>query len=137
MSLLGRCVRCNKNTYALEGVTVGPPSKTQVFHKTCFKCQNDGCNWQLTLTNYKFFEDRVYCKNHCPMTGQSVSSAGVYWKAHGTTDTSSIQMSTPMHAPKGDTVNEQLRGPRIECTSCGSKSVGGNFCSSCGSRLRA
>lgn len=71
MASLGKCVRCNKTCYALEGFKVGPPGKEQTYHKGCFKCQNEGCTWQLTLTNYRFYDDRVYCTNHCPMKGFS------------------------------------------------------------------
>jgi hypothetical protein len=26
--------------------------------------QNEGCTWQLNLTNYKFYDGKAYCKNH-------------------------------------------------------------------------
>merc|ERR1712232_319118 len=132
---LGKCNRCAKTCYQLEGVTVGPPGKKQVFHKACFKCQNEGCNWQLTLTNYKFYEDKVYCTNHCPVTGFSNVKDGENWKAHGTTTTGAVSVERAMNAPKLNTVNEQLVGSRQECGSCGSVSHGGNFCSKCGERL--
>lgn len=27
------------------------------------------CGWQLTLTNYTFWDGFIYCKNHYPVTG--------------------------------------------------------------------
>jgi len=132
-----KCNKCGRTAYPLESVSIGPPNAKQVFHKSCFKCQNAGCTWQLTLTNYKFFDGRAYCKNHCPMTGYSnVTSEGNNWKAHGTTDTGAIAINKAMTAPKTSTVNEQLRGARETCGQCGHVSAGGNFCSSCGESIR-
>ena len=71
MASLGKCTRCNKTCYQNEGFRVGPPGKELVFHKLCLKCQNEGCNWQLTLTSYKFCDGKVWCKNHEPMRGFS------------------------------------------------------------------
>ena len=59
MASLGKCHSCNKTTYQLEGVRVGPPGKEMIFHKLCFKCQNEGCGWQLTLGSYKFCDGKV------------------------------------------------------------------------------
>jgi hypothetical protein len=38
MSTLGKCVRCGKTAYSIEGFKVGPPNAEQVYHKGCFKC---------------------------------------------------------------------------------------------------
>ncbi len=38
MASLGKCVRCGKTCYQIEGFKVGPPNKEQVYHKGCFKC---------------------------------------------------------------------------------------------------
>lgn len=38
MANLGKCVKCDKTCYGLEGFKVGAPGKEQVYHKNCFKC---------------------------------------------------------------------------------------------------
>jgi len=38
MANLGKCVKCSKTCYGLEGFKVGAPGKEQTYHKTCFKC---------------------------------------------------------------------------------------------------
>lgn len=35
---LGKCGKCNKTVYGLEGFKVGPPRAEVAFHKICFKC---------------------------------------------------------------------------------------------------
>jgi len=110
MANLGKCVKCGKTCYQLEGLTVGPPGGTQVYHKLCFKCQNDGCNWQLTLNNYKFCDGRVYCPNHCPMTGFSNRVQGSDVHAKGKTTTEAMHIDKALRAPRRDLINEQVRG---------------------------
>ncbi|KAL6061575.1 LIM zinc-binding domain-containing protein [Balamuthia mandrillaris] len=112
MSNLGKCHKCGKTCYQLEGFKVGPPGQELVYHKLCFKCQNEGCNWQLNLTNYKFYEGRAYCKNHCPITGFSNKVQGQDVRVHGTTTTDAVHIEKALNAPKLDTVNEQLRGSK-------------------------
>eukprot|EP01087_Luapelamoeba_hula_P008192 TRINITY_DN2031_c0_g1_i2.p1 TRINITY_DN2031_c0_g1~~TRINITY_DN2031_c0_g1_i2.p1 ORF type:complete len:126 (-),score=14.67 TRINITY_DN2031_c0_g1_i2:83-460(-) len=112
---LGKCVRCNKTCYQLEGLRVGPPTNIQVFHKGCFKCQNEGCSWQLTLNNYKYYEDKVFCPNHCPMTGRSNKIEGEdFARVHGHADTDAVATQTALNAPKLGVVNEQIRGDKVE-----------------------
>ena len=136
MSNLGKCVRCNKTCYALEGLRVGAFGKEQAFHKSCFKCHNEGCNWQLTLSNYKFFEEHVYCPNHCPVTGQSNKKDGEYFKVHGATSADALFIAKPLSAPKAhEPVNEQIRGPKQVCSKCGTQALTGQFCSACGERV--
>jgi hypothetical protein len=66
---------------------------------------NPGCNWQLTLTNYKFYDGKVYCANHNPMTGFSNQE-----HASGTRVTGDVDIKNATNAPKRDVVNEQIRG---------------------------
>jgi len=103
---LGKCVRCEKSVYDIEGLSAGPPGKTKVYHKGCFKCAT--CNWQLTLTSYKFWEDQPYCKNHYPVTGFGDHSAK---HVHGVENVDSKRIETALNAPKLNTVNEQIRLP--------------------------
>eukprot|EP01104_Vermistella_antarctica_P009238 TRINITY_DN235_c3_g4_i1.p1 TRINITY_DN235_c3_g4~~TRINITY_DN235_c3_g4_i1.p1 ORF type:complete len:193 (+),score=21.11 TRINITY_DN235_c3_g4_i1:57-581(+) len=105
MGSLGKCVRCNKTCYGLEGFKVGPPNKEQVYHKACFFCQNDGCTWKLTLTDYKFCDNKVYCKNHCPMTGFSNNAV----HKTGTRGMGDVDQKTASNAPKLGVVNDQIR----------------------------
>lgn len=35
---LGKCSKCGKSVYEIEGLTAGPPNKTKIYHKICFKC---------------------------------------------------------------------------------------------------
>jgi len=107
MASKGKCKNCAKTVYPLEAVTCGPPAATQVFHKGCFKCQNEGCNWQLTLTSYKFYEGKIYCSNHNPMTGFSNPD-----HASGVRNTGDLDIKTGLAAPKLGTVNEQIRGAK-------------------------
>jgi hypothetical protein len=105
MSQLGKCKKCGKTVYQLEGYTCGPPGQTQVYHKGCFRCQNPGCNWQLTLTNYKFADGKIYCPNHNPMTGFSNAD-----HASGMRSREDLDIKSALAAPRLDTVNEQIRG---------------------------
>lgn len=111
MSTLGKCARCGKTTYSIEGFKVGPPNAEQVYHKGCFKCQNEGCTWQLNLTNYKFYDGKAYCKNHSPVTGFSNVENGQNVRVHGTVGSAAIHVDRALNAPKLDTVNEQIRAP--------------------------
>ncbi|KAK5578448.1 hypothetical protein RB653_008119 [Dictyostelium firmibasis] len=98
MSNLGKCTRCSKTVYSQEGfIAVKVP-----FHRSCFKCEV--CNWQLVLTNYKSINGKVYCANHYPVGGLSVTPE----KTHTTAD--DLVTKNALNAPKVDTVNEQLRG---------------------------
>mmetsp|Transcript_17844 Transcript_17844/g.26569 ORF Transcript_17844/g.26569 Transcript_17844/m.26569 type:complete len:202 (+) Transcript_17844:643-1248(+) len=105
MASKGKCNKCGKTVYAMECMTVGPPGKKDVYHRWCFKCQNEGCTWQLTLQNSFYYEGRVYCKNHNPMTGFSNKD-----HAHGTFRTDAVSVKDAMNAPKLNTVSEQIRG---------------------------
>eukprot|EP01122_Echinamoeba_exundans_P009144 TRINITY_DN3166_c0_g1_i1.p1 TRINITY_DN3166_c0_g1~~TRINITY_DN3166_c0_g1_i1.p1 ORF type:complete len:221 (+),score=53.84 TRINITY_DN3166_c0_g1_i1:33-665(+) len=104
MSSLGKCGKCNKTVYLIEGFKVGPPRAEVAFHKGCFKCSNEGCTWQLNLGNYTYYEGKAYCKNHDPMKGFSNKD-----HAKGTTSTADVQVKTAVTAPKLDVVNEQIR----------------------------
>ncbi|KAN0023225.1 hypothetical protein ACTFIU_011392 [Dictyostelium citrinum] len=98
MSNLGKCSRCNKTVYNVEGfIAVKVP-----FHRSCFKCEV--CNWQLVLTNYKSINGKVYCANHYPVGGLSVTPE----KTHTTSE--DLVTKNALNAPKLDHVNEQLRG---------------------------
>eukprot|EP01118_Nematostelium_gracile_P016741 TRINITY_DN7001_c0_g1_i1.p2 TRINITY_DN7001_c0_g1~~TRINITY_DN7001_c0_g1_i1.p2 ORF type:complete len:141 (+),score=34.91 TRINITY_DN7001_c0_g1_i1:133-555(+) len=114
---LGKCVKCGKTAYQLEAVTAGPPGKTKVYHKTCFKCAT--CGWQLTLTNYKAWEDQPYCQNHYPVTGFGDQNAK---HVRGVVDTESKLNQTALNSPKLDTYNQTVRGPQ-EKPSFGSESI--------------
>jgi len=100
---MGKCCICDKTTYQLEGLTAGPPGKTKVYHKLCFKCAT--CGWQLNLTNYKFWDDQPYCKNHYPVTGFGDSKQHV----HGVEQTDGKLIQTALNAPKLDTYNQTVR----------------------------
>ncbi|GAM19617.1 hypothetical protein SAMD00019534_027920, partial [Acytostelium subglobosum LB1] len=95
---LGPCKKCGVRVYQLEGVTAAK----SCWHRTCFKCET--CGWQLTLTNYKSINDKIYCKNHYPVTGFGTDHVV------GTTTTHSIGVANAVNAPKLDTVNDQVRG---------------------------
>eukprot|EP01094_Clydonella_sp_ATCC50884_P020149 TRINITY_DN411_c0_g1_i1.p1 TRINITY_DN411_c0_g1~~TRINITY_DN411_c0_g1_i1.p1 ORF type:complete len:220 (+),score=49.82 TRINITY_DN411_c0_g1_i1:59-661(+) len=105
MASMGKCTACGKTVYQLEGLKVGPYHKEVPYHKACFKCENEGCTWKLTLTSYKYCDGHVYCANHCPMKGFSN-------KAHqkGTIGMDASAVASATSAPKLDTVNEQVRG---------------------------
>ncbi|KAF2071899.1 hypothetical protein CYY_006778 [Polysphondylium violaceum] len=101
MASLGKCKKCGKTVYGLEGLVVAK----NAFHNSCFKCENSGCGWKLNLNNYKSIDDKVYCSNHYPVTGFSVDQRVV-----GTSKTNDVLMSNQINAPKGSTVNDQIRG---------------------------
>ncbi|EGC36014.1 hypothetical protein DICPUDRAFT_32515 [Dictyostelium purpureum] len=98
MSSLGKCARCNKTVYNVEGFT----AVKKCFHRSCFKCKV--CNWQLTLTSYKSINDEIYCANHYPVNG--FSNQGEQRCAEIT----NINIFLFLDAPKLDTVNNQVRG---------------------------
>ena len=104
MASLGKCTICTKTCYQLEGHRVGPPGKEVVFHKRCFKCQNEGCGWQLTLTSYRYCDGKIWCQNHEPMKGFSNTA-----HAKGKVEMESMSVEQAVQAPKLATVNEQLR----------------------------
>eukprot|EP01113_Clastostelium_recurvatum_P001478 TRINITY_DN1059_c0_g1_i2.p1 TRINITY_DN1059_c0_g1~~TRINITY_DN1059_c0_g1_i2.p1 ORF type:complete len:199 (-),score=38.88 TRINITY_DN1059_c0_g1_i2:264-860(-) len=95
---LGKCAKCAKTVYQLEGVTAAK----KAWHKGCFKCEI--CGWQLNYQNYKDLDGKVYCANHYPITGFGDH------RAHGTIDTSAVSVASASSAPKLDTVNDQVRG---------------------------
>eukprot|EP01096_Ripella_sp_DP13-Kostka_P013273 TRINITY_DN573_c0_g1_i1.p1 TRINITY_DN573_c0_g1~~TRINITY_DN573_c0_g1_i1.p1 ORF type:complete len:188 (-),score=53.58 TRINITY_DN573_c0_g1_i1:76-591(-) len=104
MASLGKCSSCNKTTYPLEGHKVGPPGKETVFHKACFKCQNPGCGWKLTLGSYKYCDGKVWCANHEPMRGFSNA------EHQRGTFSETVEIQTATSAPRLGTINEQVRG---------------------------
>ncbi|PRP74129.1 LIM-type zinc finger-containing protein [Planoprotostelium fungivorum] len=95
---IGKCNKCGKTVYQQEGLTAGPPGKTQAFHKGCFKCVT--CGWQLTLTNYKAWEGKAYCANHYPVTGFGDHTAK---HVSGQQDAVSRADQSALNAPKIDT----------------------------------
>jgi len=106
MAVVGKCRKCNKIVYPLEAVT----ATKYVWHKGCFKC--DVCGWQLTLTNYKCWEDGVYCKNHYPVTG-----FGEKHVLHAE-NLDSVGFKTAKDAPKLDTqkgqvLTDEKQSPRV------------------------
>mmetsp|Transcript_30045 Transcript_30045/g.83926 ORF Transcript_30045/g.83926 Transcript_30045/m.83926 type:complete len:142 (+) Transcript_30045:56-481(+) len=128
---LGKCNKCGKTAYAMESVRVGPPGKEDVYHKYCFKCQNEGCTWQLNVGSYRYCNGKVYCKNHEPMTGFSNKD-----HLHGTVDMNNRSVKAAVEAQKkaSKPVNEQIRG--ADCPSCNaSTKSGAKFCGSCGVQL--
>jgi len=142
---LGKCTKCSKTVYDLEGFKAGAPGKEKIYHKLCFKCST--CGWQLTLTNYKCWEDEPYCKNHYPVTGFGDGTAK---HVSGVQDISSKAMEPALNAPKLDTYNQTVRGPQdmkpsvpvnsIEIsnalkapkTSVHNQTVRSKFCGKCG-----
>jgi len=127
---LGLCKVCRKTVYSLEGWSVGPPGKTDVYHKICFKCQNEGCTWLLNLGSYKYCDGKIYCKNHEPMRGLSNKD-----HLSGTIDMSSKQIVSAIETQKNvyRTVNDQVRGST--CPKCSAPARGGKFCTNCGEKL--
>lgn len=103
---LGKCYRCGKTSYQMEGFKVGPPGQELVVHKGCFTCQNEGCTWKLDMRSYYYFEGRVYCKNHNPMTGFSNDA-----HARGKF-ASNVELATAAAAPKQDVVMSNVISPR-------------------------
>ena len=59
-SMLGKCAICNRTAYDIESFAV----IEKVFHKGCFKCAV--CKQSLNMKNYKSYEGKIYCQNHCP-----------------------------------------------------------------------
>ena len=55
----GKCASCSKTVYSTECVTVGPPNKEDHYHNSCFKCQQPGCTWKLTVGSYKYSGGKV------------------------------------------------------------------------------
>merc|ERR1711991_1004623 len=107
---LGKCCRCNKTCYQMEGYKYGPPGNEQVVHKACFVCQNEGCTWKLDMRTYHFYEGKTYCKNHNPMTGFSNS---VQAKGHFTaTKDMAQQMEDQKLRESEQRVNANIVSPR-------------------------
>lgn len=77
MASIGKCIKCNKTVYQIEGLVVAK----QAYHKACFKCMfinnsffninlfiiGSVCGWKLDLHNYKNYNEKVYCPNHYPV----------------------------------------------------------------------
>jgi hypothetical protein len=163
MASKGKCKRCGKTVYELECMSAGPPGNIDVYHRWCFKCQNEGCTWQLDRRNYTYMDGHIYCKNHCPMKGFSNTK-----HAKGTFSVDSVEVKAAVSAPRLPKTNEQVRGthageatsvgldsmsiakareaPKLDtaksqvlvanfCSNCGCKSSGGSFCTECGAKL--
>jgi len=56
------CATCSKIVYPLEMIN----AVEQVWHKACFRCQQDGCGVSLTLKTFKGSESKIYCAKHLP-----------------------------------------------------------------------
>jgi hypothetical protein len=98
MAALGKCQRCGKSVYPLEAATAVNKVWHKGCFKCSLEKKNilffllllnkkfnffnfshfflvfnfqigETCGWQLTLTSYKAWEDRIYCSNHFPITG--------------------------------------------------------------------
>eukprot|EP00727_Mastigamoeba_balamuthi_P011680 m51a1_g7134 putative lim-type zinc finger-containing protein (151) ;mRNA; f:267496-268277 len=76
-----KCAICDKSAYPLESVT----AIDKTYHKGCFKCEV--CHLQLTLSNYKGLEGKIYCSKHVP-------------KAHATAVTDSVAIRQATTVPK-------------------------------------
>ena len=88
--LENKCLRCGNQVYALERIG---PIKSNVYHKTCFKCLT--CDRQLDLktyyTNQIDLNDRqIYCQSHAPKSGK------------GSFGADNIHIHNVLNAPKLD-----------------------------------
>eukprot|EP00727_Mastigamoeba_balamuthi_P001227 m51a1_g11100 putative lim-type zinc finger-containing protein (234) ;mRNA; r:48124-49136 len=110
-----KCAICGKSAYPLESVT----AVEQTYHKSCFKCET--CHLQLTLTNFKGLEGKVYCTKHVPQATatavvdsvalkqatsapkRTAEGLGAVQKGTGEkpkVGLDTVQTQTAMHAPK-------------------------------------
>eukprot|EP01137_Pigoraptor_chileana_P028418 Opistho-2@12359 len=103
---VGKCRNCQKTVYQLEAVTVGPPKKVEVFHKSCFKCDQPGCSWPINVSNYKYMNDKVWCQAHCPMSGASYGG-----HTGNSQDIHSQTIQAAVNSPKQSLVNKEVRQP--------------------------
>jgi len=77
------CARCGKTVYPIEVVKAAD----LVWHKGCFKCQEEGCELTLNLKTFKASGGKVYCTKHVP-------------KQAPTSITDSILTKSATNAPK-------------------------------------
>ncbi|KAI8880910.1 hypothetical protein K501DRAFT_141012, partial [Backusella circina FSU 941] len=54
------CSICEKKVYVIEKVE----ANGRIYHKACFKCEDDGC--RLTLANFHYHNGGLYCPKHVP-----------------------------------------------------------------------
>lgn len=58
------CKVCEKRVYESEKMIVENRGERDVFHKSCFNCQYEGCSVKLDLRNYGSHADKIYCRTH-------------------------------------------------------------------------
>jgi len=80
-----KCANCGKTVYPIESLSAAD----LIWHKGCFRCQEDKCTVQLNLANFKAVGGKVYCQKHVPMP-----------KLTQTTADGSLVMATALAAPK-------------------------------------
>jgi Ca2+-binding EF-hand superfamily protein len=56
------CSVCGKTVYAIEAIQ----AMDTIFHKGCFRCQEDGCGLVLNLKTFKGNQGKIYCTKHAP-----------------------------------------------------------------------
>jgi len=57
-----KCNSCGKTVYPAEALQ----AMNVVWHKGCFKCQQEGCGITLNLKTFKGHEGKIYCSKHVP-----------------------------------------------------------------------
>ncbi|KAI8091007.1 uncharacterized protein B0P05DRAFT_584134 [Gilbertella persicaria] len=63
------CAICSKTVYVIEKVE----ANTRVYHKTCFKCKENGCH--LTIANFHHHNGDLFCPRHVPKLQALVGSS--------------------------------------------------------------
>ncbi|CAO3699511.1 unnamed protein product [Rhizopus stolonifer] len=54
------CSICTRTVYVIEKVE----ANGRIYHKTCFKCKDEGC--RLTLANFHYHSGDLFCPKHVP-----------------------------------------------------------------------
>jgi Ca2+-binding EF-hand superfamily protein len=57
-----KCASCSKTVYPVETIN----ALNTVWHKGCFKCQEDGCGITLNLKTFKGSNGKIFCSKHVP-----------------------------------------------------------------------
>jgi len=57
-----KCSSCGKTVYPVEKIE----AMGVVWHKGCFKCQEQGCGITLNLNTFKGHDGKIYCAKHTP-----------------------------------------------------------------------
>ncbi|CEP18417.1 hypothetical protein [Parasitella parasitica] len=60
MNTSDSCDICARKVYVIEKVE----ANNRVYHKSCFKCKENGC--RLTIANFHYHDGELFCPKHVP-----------------------------------------------------------------------